>query len=407
MSRNANHLIPSPQFFGTAGFPVPRGGVYVWPWGDDNHYPQTVREVFLENGTVQNGLKAKVELLWGAGAALYTSRFEGGRRRQQWVRHDGIERWLSTWNWKGYLEAVSSEFTLLNGFFTKWVCDNTPFKDPAIIRLEHVPCGQARFVWRGEEIEPSEVCIGDYSRSAMFGYSQLPLFDPARIRFDKEMVGFDKLPQALVDDYYPRSAIHGSLSWIRAGAGTAVALTAQNTNSMEIKYHIEVPALYWDKQRKMLSEQCVKRGEPYFESMLERLKDETFVEIDAALSGTGNAGKFIATEKMFDEISRKYVGWKITTLEHPGTRDFTGAQIKIGKEASYNVAAGMGIHPELSGITKTGGLSGGSELEYAAKIFRAVTTDIAEKIIFSALNQAISINFDNPGIRMGFDRESI
>ncbi len=402
-----------PAIVNQPGYPIPRGGCYVWPWGDGsgpgevNLYPQEMRRVFLENGIVQNALRRKFELIWGAGPALYTSRFTGGRRKQEWVRREEIEAWLDTWDFRGYLEKALGEFLLMNGIFTRSFCDTVPYHLPAIIKLEFISCDLGRYKWNGDDSDPVEFLIGDYAASSFWGFQEYPIYDSTKIRFNREMVAFDTLPQSCVDDYYPRSALHGSLSWITAGNQTSRIITAFNQNYMAIKYHVEVPAIYWQNQRERLQQHCLDEGIMYTERMLDRLKNETFEKIASALSGTGNAGKFISTEIILDELHQKHVGWKITPLDHGDIGAYFSGQTKIARESSFNIASGLGLHPSITDITRAGGFSAGGQYEYAAKIFKQVSVDITESIVTRKINEAIQINFEGSGVKIGFDRDNI
>ncbi len=403
----------TPAVFNAPGYPVARGGKYVWPWGSGsgpgliNLYPQQIRNVFFENGAVQNILRRKFELVWGNGPGLYISRFSGGRRQQEWIRDKAVEEWLSGWDYREYLSRSLFEFLLQNGSFTRVHCDTKPGRFPAITHLEFVSCDLARYVWAGDDVEPGEILVGDFGGSALYRYTSYPVYDPGRIRFYREMVALDRLPQACLDDFYPQSPIHGTLSWIEAAGSCSRVLTAFNANSMALKYHISSPYIYWLKERERLKERCALMGTEYSERMLDDLKNEVFKEISDTLSGIGNSGKFIATEVVLDELRKRYLGWKITPLDHADIRSYFSAQTKISREATFNIASGLGLHPSISDITRAGGFSAGGQYEYSTKIFKFTATDIAEQIVTKRINDAISINFEGNKIKVGFDRDSV
>jgi len=405
MKTEAQNLIPSFSEDFLTGRPIPAGGYYIHSWGDDNRYSQMIREVTMENGLMQNILNVHFSLVWGAGPQLYETGFANGRRTKRWVQNREIENWLGTWDWRQYLEKATAEYLLLNGFFTIFHCFTKPFTRLAVEKLEFLSCDLARLQWTGTGEPITGVITGDFTRPGMFGYDRLPIFNPQNPRTQELSITFDAAYQPGVE-FYPRAPIHSSLSWIRAGEQTADLIEAFNCNSISPKYHIEVPALYWAKLRDSLISSCSEKGILYNEGMLSRAKDQTFEEVANALSGIDKVGKFLVTEIMRDELLNKYFGWKVIPLE-AHVKDYLDAQLKIGRESQFNLAAGLGIHPSLTGLQKDGGLSSGSELEVASKLYKNISVEIAETKIMKNLNAAIGINFPGFKARMGFCHDEI
>jgi len=399
------NIIPSYLEDYLIGRPIPAGGSCVWPWGRDNLYPQMIREVTREKGLLQNILNKHFEMLWGSGPQLYETGFTNGRRYKRWVQNQEIEDWLNTWDWLEYLQKATAEFLLLNGFFTKFHCITKPFTRLAVERLEFISSDLARLRWTGTGEPIIGVITGDYTRPGLFGYDRFPMFDPENPRANEQSISFDSIYQAGVE-FYPRSPIHSSLSWISAGEQTTTLIEAFNCNSISPKYHIEVPALYWEKLRDKLIAECQEKGTVYTGAMLDRAKDQTFEEVQNALSGIDKVGKFLVTENLFDEDHARYVGWKVIPLE-AHTKDYLDAQLKIGRESQFNLSAGLGVHPSIIGLQKDGGLSTGSELQYAVKLYKNISVDIAQTIIMKNLNSSIGINFAGFKARMGFCHDEI
>lgn len=405
MNTESRNLIPNYLEDYLIGRPIAAGGRYVWPWGNDNLYPQMIREVTRENGLLQNIQNKHFEMLWGSGPQLYETGFANGRRIKRWVQNKNIEDWLSTWDWRQYLERVTAEYLLLNGYFTKVHSNVKPFSRLAVQKLEFIESDLTRLQWTGSGEPITGVITGDFTRPGLFGYDWLPVFDAANPRAQEISISFEYVPQSGVE-FYPRAPIHSSLSWIQAGEQTAILIEAFNCNSISPKYHIEVPALYWEKLRDKLISECQEKGTVYTDAMLDRAKDQTFEEVQNVLSGIDKAGKFLVTEIMRDEDHALYVGWKVTPLE-AHTKDYFESQLKIGRESQFNLSAGLGVHPSIIGLQKDGGLSTGSELQYALKLYKNISVDIAEKIIMKNLNTAIGINFAGFKARMGFCHNEI
>jgi hypothetical protein len=403
MNTESRNLIPNYLEDYLIGRPIAAGGRYVWPWGNDNLYPQMIREVTRENGLLQNIQNKHFEMLWGSGPQLYETGFANGRRYKRWVQNQEIENWLSSWDWFEYLQKATAEYLLLNGYFTKVHSNVKPFSRLAVQKLEFVESDLTRLQWTGTGEPITGVITGDFTRPGLFGYDWLPVFDAANPRAQEISISFEYVPQSGVE-FYPRAPIHSSLSWISAGEQPATTVEAFNCNSISPKYHIEVPALYWAKLRDKLIAECQEKGIVYSDAMLDRAKDQTFEEVQNALSGIDKAGKFLVTELMRDEDHSRYVGWKVIPLE-AHMKDYLHAQLKIASESKFYLTAGLGMHPQLTGLKRDGGLSTGSELLYAAKFYKNISVDIAEKIIMKNLNATIGINFSGFRVKMGFCRD--
>ena len=59
---------------------------------------------------------------------------------------------------------------------------------------------------------------------------------------------------------------------------------------MNIKYHIQSPAEYWDRKREMLERKCQQEGKIYKESMLEDYKRDFLRRISKTLASDENTG---------------------------------------------------------------------------------------------------------------------
>jgi hypothetical protein len=324
--------------------------------------------------------------------------FAGGRRHKQWIFDKAVESWLESWQYKDYLEKATVEFLMLNGCVTVFHGSGS-----TIEKLEFVSCNRSRHQWPGNDGPITSMITGDFTTPTLSGYERIPIFDPAAPLAHRKSISFEALYQAAVE-FYPRSAIHGSLSWITAGSKTADLITAFNANSISPKYHIEVPALYWEKREEKLIAECQIKGIPYKDSMLKALMNQTFEEVANALSGIDNVGKFLVTDLLHDEKIKQYVGWKVTAVEAK-VRDYLSAQLKVSHEAQFHVSAGMGMHPALTGMRKSGGLSTGSEFEYAAKLYKQIQTEFAERSIMKSVNAAISFNFKGCKAKLGFNHD--
>ncbi|MFZ4523765.1 MAG: hypothetical protein ACOYNC_18830 [Bacteroidales bacterium] len=371
--------------------------------GQENNYPDELRLILDENNLTPEILNKQAQLLYGQGPALYKLNFENGRRVKYWLTDPEIQAWLDSWDYEEYLLKACIEFRTLNGHFTKFYRNKgARIGEKAIItKLEHVSSLYSRLEWPDSNNQVLGIVVGDFKQPWHNGLRRYPVFDSlAPFAFPVSM-RYSNLYSFALDYEYSRSPIHGSLNWIRLSSSIPKLLSNFNDNSMAIKYHIEVPALYWETMRTDMMTQCETSGAIFTETLFKKAQDDVMEKFSIALAGNDKVGKFVSTATMFDELSNQYVGWKITPLDQK-VKDFIDAQINIANEALFQVTSGIGLHPALSNLSKDGNLPSGSEQLYSFKIYLATGIDIPEGIVMKDINLAINANFPGKGLRLGF-----
>lgn len=389
--------------------PLMVAGCEIIPYGEWNNYPDLIDEALEQNHLAPAIIQQHVNLLFGGGPMLYRNDIRNGRRYKQWVEDSIIQKWLDSWDYKSYLLNGCKEFHTFNGHFTKFLCRQSGADHTGrggsmpVISLENIPAKFARLEWWNDFGEIENIIVSDTWGTDPYSMSltRYPVFNQYFPTRHKRAMSYSCLQGFALDQQYPRSPIHGSLTWINLSSGIPRILAASGMNAAAIKYHISVPAIYWNQKAEQLQKQCVEKGTTYHESMLENLKTETFAKVSAALSGIKNAGKMITTEEFFDATAGRYVGWKIDVLDQK-VKDFIDAELKIASEADFAITAGMGMHPQLSNLHRDVGLSTGSEAEYAHVLYQNVSVDIPERIVTREINRALQLNFPASELRIGF-----
>ncbi len=383
--------------------PTRIGQFEIVPHGEGNQLPSDIRILLDENNLTPEILNKQAQLLWGQGPALYSHKFENGLRTKHWVNDPEIDAWLKSWNANDYLLKAVIEFRTMSGHFTKYF-RNVGFRigEPgSIARLEHVSCVFARLEWPDKYNAINNIIVGDYAQPWRDGLRKYPVFSdsdpfrhPVSMRYSN-MYGF-----ALTNDY-SRSSFFGSLGWIKLATSIAKLLSNFNKNSAAIKYHIRVPALYWERAEAELQTNCTRDQIAYNSKMLTEFKAKKFQDFADILRGIENVGKFITTEDIYDDQSNSYVGWKVDVMDQK-VKDYIDAQINIAKRAALEVTSGLGLHPALSNISSDGNLPSGSEQLYAFKLYLQTGVDIPEMIVCKDINNAIAANFPSKDLKIGF-----
>jgi hypothetical protein len=383
--------------------PMRIGNFDIVPHGEENMLPHDIRILLDENNLTPEILNKQAQLLWGQGPALYRQKFENGIRTKYFDTDPEIESWLKSWNYIDYLQKAVVEFSTMNGHFTKYF-RNRGFRigEPGFItKLEHVSCMFSRLEWPDQFNFINNIIVGDYAQPWKYGLRCYPVFSetdpfawPVAMRYSN-MYTF-----ALSNDY-SRSSFYGSMGWIRLATSIAKLLSNFNKNSAAIKYHIKVPAIYWERAETELQDKCSGLGVSYHSKMLVDFKNKKYKEFADILRGIENVGKFITTEEIFDETANAYVGWKVDVLDQK-VKDYIDAQVNIAKQASLETTAGIGLHPALSNISFDGNLPSGSEQLYAFKLYLLTGVDIPESIVCRDINNAIAANFPAKDLKIGF-----
>lgn len=383
--------------------PVRIGEFEIIANGQENSYPDELREILDENNLTPEILNKQAQLLYGQGPALYMVKYENGRRVKYWMEDPAIQAWLDSWDYEEYLMKSCIEFRTTNGNFTKYYRNRGARigENAMIAKLEHVSHMYSRLEWPDDNNQIHGVIVGDFKQPWKNGLRRYPLFNPDSPFAFPVAMRYSNLYSFALDYEYSRSPIHGSLNWIRLSSSIPRLLAAFNDNSMAIKYHIEVPAIYWATMKSELTNKYLEKGQVFTDAMFEAEKDKVMMKFSLALSGNDKVGKFVSTASMFDEIGNEYVGWKITPLDQK-VKDFIDAQINIASEALFEVTSGIGLHPALSNLSKDGNLPSGSEQLYAFKLYLATGIDIPESIITRDINMAIRANFPGKKLRLGF-----
>ncbi|MFZ4569773.1 MAG: hypothetical protein ACOYM0_01430 [Bacteroidales bacterium] len=377
--------------------------------GDENNYPDEIRLILDENNLTPEVLNKQAQLLWGQGPALYRIKFENGRRMKYWDEDAAIQKWLDSWDYEDYLLKASIEFRTLNGHFTKFYRNlgaRISASKAAVAKLEHVSGMFSRLEWPDEDNKIRGIIVGDYRQPWKNGLRRYPVFNPETPFAYPVSMRYSNLYAYALDMEYSRAPFHGTINWIKLGSSIPKLLTNFNDNSMAIKYHIEVPAIYWDQMRQRLEEECVRTNVPFTEKAFEKLKDDTFEAVSLALSGNDKVGKFLTTDSIFDEAGNQYIGWKVTPLDQK-VSDYIDAQISISNQSLFMTTSGLGLHPALSNLSKDGNLPSGSEQLYAFKLYLATGVDIPEGIVMKDINMAIRANFPGTDLRLGFYHEIV
>jgi len=397
-----------PYFTGTGTTPMQMGEFSIVPYGDQNTLPGDIRTILDENNVSPEILLKKTHLLWGQGPELYELKFENGIRKKVWVTDNEISAWLKDWDYQGYLLKTLVEFEHVNGHFPKYFRNRAARigGKPMIAKLDCVSAIGARLEWPDDNGSINHIITGDFEQPFRNEFKQYPIWDPRDPFRNPVSMRYSNMYSFALENEYARPSFFGLFNWIKLGSSLPILLLNFNANAAAIRYHIEVPALYWAQKEEQLKKNCELTGVLYTSSLLEDLKTEVFLKFGEALIGIEKAGKMITSETIYDELAQEYVGWKINTIDQK-VKNFISAQIDIAKRADFEITAGFGLHPALSNMSADGNLPSGSEQLYAFKLYLATSVDIPESIVCKDINLAIAANWPDKSVRVGFYHDAV
>ena len=387
------------------------GNYNVYPYGTNNDLPKVIKDTVHENYIAPGILKKKAGLLWGKGPKLYTEEIVGGELVRNWVEDREIETWMEDWDAESYIQKAVVDTQYAEGHFTKFYQARgyRLGKSPKFAKLEHMNMDQCRLAVRNTAKNKTPThCIYSVDQlermSIMADYKVYPLMD-IRNPFDHQISVMYSNMYSFCSEYYTVPDIFGSLEWIRRSSSIPLIFKALSKNSMNIKYHVISPQMFWDKQEERLKRLRQDKGETYTDQDLIDFKKAFLKKIADTLSNIENTGKFWHSTKHFIIEGNNLLeqGWEIKPIDQK-IKDFVNAQQTISNIANRSVSAGLGVHQALGGSGEPGKTDGGGEQLYAYKNYQATSNDIPESIALKPLNLAIKGNWPEKKKRLGFYR---
>ena len=373
-------------------------GIDIFARGENNNLPTEIKDALELNHIAPSINNKKLDLLYGQGAFLYKNIIKDGKLAREYTTDSKIESWLSTWDFRTYLRKVAINYFANNITVSK-----------AITRKNRL-IGNLNFISHLESVLPNEVGIefvkklpyknvfvGDFD--TMLNITKHHVFDCANPLKYRNPVIVSEMP-TLGDKAYPKPSFYGAMNWIKRSSSIPKILESLDNNSLNFKFHIKVPAWYWNAKRDELRTQCLESKEVYNEQMLIDYQDEIFKGLSTVLAGTDNVGKFFTSDYVSNQFG-KLEGWEIEAIDMK-VQDYEKSKLNIATHSDFAVASGMNLNPTLANLSfASGKVSSGSEQLYALKLHLATNNQITEEIVTQALNYFIKAMFHSD-LQIGF-----
>lgn len=383
------------------------GDFKVVPNGENNDIPNQIQEAVFPNSLAPRIQGRKVELLFEQGPYLYKQTVDGKKYFREPVEEPRITAFLEENNYEEILLHNCSDYYYQNEVFTKVFRERSARLSGggSLANLEMLQAFDCRVGYRRNDKKkiPTHAFIGNWKTYQQKDIEVYPLFDPKEP--NKYPVSVHRSKKGSYGmKTYTLPEIFGSLEWIRRSTSIPKIFKALTENSLNIKWHIQSPAKYWDDKRKIIKQNC-QAANPvieYKEQMLEDLKAEILAKLSKLLSGVDNVGKFWHNEYVVELIGANAMehGWKIQPIEQK-TKEYVQSQILISDKADFATVAGLGLHAALGNVGADGKSHTGGEQLYALKIHQITSVNLAEYFTCKAFNDLIRLKFNTP-IKLGY-----
>lgn len=380
-------------------------GVRIIPYGDNNDMPGYVDRILSKFYAGEGIIGKKVGLQWGDGPRLYRQAVDDSNvPYRQWTEDKKIEAQLKATDYRGQMMRCLVDLMHLEGFWVKIYRSRASRVGlpPRIARIEHVPARKVRFVYAGAGVTPTEAVVGDFPNPLTSDFKRYPIFNPADPFRHAVSLAYYRI-YSYNKDVYSVPRFVGAFEWIELAGTLAGILAAYNENASAISMHIESPKSYWDALEERLRQLCEKRKIPYTARMLEEAKDAAMEKFVSSMTGRENAGKFMHTSQVWNEVANDFEGWKITPIDKK-IKDYIEAQVAICRKAEAAATSGFGLDPALSNLILDTKLGSGSEKLYSLKVYNATETTIPDMVICAPFQEFIESNNPDTDIRIGLCR---
>ena len=401
---------PPPSF--TTGMLTQRkimvNGYNIIPMGDNNALPNKVAQL-LDNFYAGEGILGKIQgLQYGQGPKLYKEEVVDNKIVRSWINPTKQEKAFFD---RSDIERTSlkclTDLTHMQGFFWRGYL-NVGARigaSPIISKIEHVPYQKCRLVSPPDGYdEPQSIVVGDWPYPDPKKMHEYPMFDPANPFKHKVFMGYENV-YSFCKDFMSVPRFYGAFGWIDLAGSLAGLLRTYNKKASAISIWIESPQAYWDEKEEELKKVCQQKGITYTRQILNDYMDNAFMDYTAGITGEKNAGSYLHTRSVYDDLSNSYVGWTVKTIE-THIKDYVDAQIAIADKSNEAATSSFGLDPALANLIIDGKLSSGSEKLYSLKVYNATETAIPEMIMFGTWNKILQINTGNDN-KLGFYRNVV
>jgi hypothetical protein len=356
-------------------------------WGKDNKLPHHIMKMVLNNNLAPGSLDTKDQITLGDQFIFYYYIFEKGKKIPVPFFDNELEEWLEMIRINNYAEESVIDFDWLANFWAQLSFGKKGggYEDK-IVRINPVEAIDCRCSIQNPKTKRVEYYgVGDWASRGKTDIQLYPAFDPD---FDdiKELENTFMMhmkKKTIGNPYYALPTYIGAQYWLRHANKIPIWKTNNMDNSMNLKYHIEVPERYF----------MTLYPEPKYSRDDRKKEYEKMIDqISKMLSGAEHVGKAFSSQILIDPATQKELpGWKITQIANEINHE---AYSKDYEDANSAILSAIGVDPSLSGVMTSGkmGAGSGSEKRLAYEFHAKVKTRYARHLLLRPVQTAMAIN---------------
>lgn len=289
-------------------------------WGKDNNFPQRLIDSNKQEVASLGAITFKIRAHYGQGLYLYRLSIVDNKIVESPVLLESLDQEIQDFWYRNDIENFSQgiikDFEWFNHYYVQYVLSNS---DKIII----VKRQRNRDVRVGKR-DKATGKIKSFFLSPYFGVNEsivdqnrveIPAFDKFNPLAEASAIYQHNVPS--VDrDYYPEADWHSNISWLRVALKIPKWILANIDNSVNIKYHVEIPEKYF---LDLFPENDFPEEKGGTKARYEAMKsheEELKKKIDECLAGADNPSKIFYTKFAVNSEGVVQPGWKINELKN-------------------------------------------------------------------------------------------
>lgn len=371
-------------------------------WGKNNNYPQDLIDENMQDTTSASALDFKIKAHYGKGLYFYK---EALNERGEIVEtpilfrdlHPEIKEFFIINDIANQQKGIVRDYEWFTFYYVQYVLNSSFTK---IVRMKWQRTKDVRMGKR-------DVTNGEISKfylSALWPtpakdeYKELDAFNPLNPLNPAVPNGLYRHQFASNDkDYYPTAPWQSNKRWLSVSRKIAQWINANIDNSVNIKYHVEIPEKYfldlYPEKNYATKAECLEARKAAEENLKKA--------IDLCLAGADNPQKIFYTKFAIDQNGVVLPGWKITVLPND-IKD--QAWLNADATAASRITSAHSTDPTLSGL-RTGNslqVGSGSDMREKFNFYMQLHTTIAREITLEWFNIVSRVNGWPEDIKLGY-----
>jgi len=368
-------------------------------WGSSNSAPES-REKLIESNSILPNLQIVARnLLLGNGVYCYNEVSNGNElEKKEIIMPPVIEKFWDESDVSEYLMCAANELTKHSVAFPQiiWNLGGTvakiSVKECKYIRAEKKNNGVIENYWfsgswgqlKYENFLESAVLekIEAYnSNNSIYGSSA-----DLKKRARQGKFIYPIQDSILNDGYYPIPPLDGVGNWVSIMNNIPIFHAANIDNSFRLTYHVEIPEDYFFDYNNVNNGSLSEKDA----SQKAEADEEKFVrKVNSLLSGAKNAGRAVYTKTRLAQLSKDYVGIKITAIS---SQNRDKELLDLNDTATVNILSNQGVPAVLASIPTPNRLSAGSEIRTTLDMYLAMYTPRLREQILKPLYYIAKVN---------------